>query len=218
MSLGQFLSSVGFWPALGGHLLLSAAVFLGAVALGLPLGMLAHRYRVLTPALIGAVKLVQTLPAFALFSFFIAAGRRGFAGSMLLALLYTVQPVIFGMEKGLRRAGRPPVDAALGMGMTRLQTLLRILLPLASPQLTFALRQAAVAAVGTVTLATLPGGGLGQLILAGIQQADGRLVAAGTVPVCLLAIGGSVLVELAGLWLVPAPLRRKERPARYIAR
>ena len=218
MSLGQLLSSAGFWPALGGHLLLSAAVFFCALALGLPLGMLAHRYRVLTPAMIGAVKLVQTLPAFALFSIFVAAGRRGFAGCILLSLLYTAQPVIFGMEKGMRRAGRPPVDAARGMGMTRWQTFFRILLPLASPQLLFALRQAAVAAVGSVTLATLNGGGLGRLILEGILQGNARLTAAGMLPVCLLALAASGLVELAGLWLVPAPLRRKEAPARYIAR
>ena len=182
MSAMELFAQAHFWQALGSQLLLSVLTFAFAVLLGLPLGLLAYRYHALTPPLIGLVNLLQTLPAFAVFGLFVVVGRLGAVTTLLLALLYTVLPVIFGTEKGFRRIGRPPIDAALGMGMDRWQTFCRILMPLASPQIMVGLRKAAVTAVGMVTLATLRGGGLGVLILDGIQQGSGLLVVAGRCP------------------------------------
>ena len=218
MSAMELFAQAHFWQALGSQLLLAVLTFAFAVLLGLPLGLLAYRYHALTPPLIGLVNLLQTLPAFAVFGLFVVVGRLGAVTTLLLALLYTVLPVIFGTEKGFRRIGRPPIDAALGMGMDRWQTFCRILMPLASPQIMVGLRKAAVTAVGMVTLATLRGGGLGVLILDGIQQGSGLLVVAGAVPAILMALladGGMALLQRR---LVPAPLRRRERRALYIAK
>ncbi len=218
MSAMEILVQAHFWQALGGQLLLSILTFVFAVLLGLPVGLLAYRYHALTPPLIGLVNLLQTLPAFAVFGLFVVVGRLGTVTTLLLALLYTVLPVIFGTEKGFRRIGRPPIDAARGMGMDRWQTFCRILLPLASPQVMVGLRKAAVTAVGMITLATLRGGGLGVLILDGIQQGSGLLVVAGAAPAILMALLADAGMALLHRRLVPAPLRRKERRALYISK
>ena len=137
---------------------------------------------------------------------------------VLLAVFYTVLPVIFGTEKGFRRIGRPPVDAALGMGMDRRQLFFRVMLPLASQQVMVGLRKAAVTAVGMVTLATMRGGGLGVLILDGIQQGSGDMVLAGAAPACLMALAADLGMALLGRRVVPAPLRRREKRVLYIAK
>ena len=137
MSLFEYLSQIGFWQTLGSQLLLTALTFALAAAVGFPMGVLAFRYHMLTPPLIGLVNLLQTLPAFALFGIFVVLGRTSSATSLLLAVLYTILPVIFGTEKGFRRIGRPPVDAALGMGMDRRQLFFRVTLPLLMPVLVY---------------------------------------------------------------------------------
>lgn len=218
MSLWGYLGQIGFWQALGGQLLLTALTFALAAAAGFPMGVAAFRYHVLTPPLIGLVNLLQTLPAFALFGIFVVLGRISSATSLLLAVFYTVLPVIFGTEKGFRRIGRPPVDAALGMGMDRRQLFFRVMLPLASRQVMVGLRKAAVTAVGMVTLATMRGGGLGVLILDGIQQGSGGMVLAGAAPACLMALAADLGMALLGRRVVPAPLRRREKRALYIAK
>lgn len=218
MSMWEYLAQISFWQMLGSQLMLTALTFALAALAGFPLGVLAFRYHVLTPPLIGLVNLLQTLPAFALFGIFVVLGRISSATSLLLAVFYTILPVIFGTEKGFRRIGRPPVDAAMGMGMVRRQAFFRVLLPLASPQIMVGLRKAAVCAVGMVTLATMRGGGLGLLILDGIQQGSGRMVLAGAAPACLMALAADLGMALAHRRLVPAPLRRREKRALYIAK
>ena len=218
MRMMEFLSHIGFWPALGGQLLLTAGTFLLAVAIGFPLGLLAYRYRVLTPPMIGFANFLKILPGFAVFGILMAMGRHSTVTSLLAALFFTILPVIFGTEKGFRRIGRPPIDAALGMGMDPATIFVRVLLPLASPQVMAGLRRAGVAAVGMVTLATMRGGGLGALILEGIRQNNGSMTLAGALPACLLAL----IADLALAWLfrlvVPAPLRRREKRVLYIAK
>ena len=108
MNLFSLLVSVGFWPALAQQVLLILLTVLLALAVGLPLGFASYKYHALTPPLIGLVNLLQTLPAFAVLGLFLALGLQNFTTSLLLAFLYTVLPVIFGTEKGLRRMGRAP--------------------------------------------------------------------------------------------------------------
>lgn len=216
MNLFSFLVSVGFWPALAQQVLLILLTVLLALAVGLPLGFASYKYHALTPPLIGLVNLLQTLPAFAVLGLFMALGLQNFTTSLLLAFLYTVLPVIFGTEKGLRRIGRAPIDAALGMGMTGWQVLRRVLLPLASPQILPGVRRAVITAVGTTTLATLHGGGLGVLILDGIYTGDTQRLLAGAVPACLLVLAANGGMALLHRRFVPAPLRRKEQREVFI--
>ena len=218
MSLTEFLGQIGFWSALGGQLLLTVGTFLLAVAIGFPLGLLAYRYRALTPPMIGFINLLKTLPGFAVFGILMALGRHSIITSLLAALAFTILPVIFGTEKGFRRIGRPPIDAALGMGMDPATIFVRVLLPLASPQIMAGLRRAGIAAVGMVTLATMRGGGLGVLILQGIQSGDSMVTLAGALPACLLALAADLGLALLFRAVVPAPLRRREKRALYIAK
>lgn len=218
MSLNAVFTGAQFGAALGEQTLLALLTFALATLIGVPLGILAYRYRALKTPLIGLVNLLQTLPAFAVFGLFVLLGHLRFGTALAAALLYSVLPVIFGTEKGLRRIGRPAIDAALGMGLSRRQVFTRVLLPLASPQVMVGLRKAAVASVGMITLATLRGGGLGELILDGIDAGSGALVAAGALPACAMALLADLLMALLSRRVVPAPLRRKERQALYIAK
>ena len=121
MSLTEFLGQIGFWSALGGQLLLTVGTFLLAVAIGFPLGLLAYRYRALTPPMIGFINLLKTLPGFAVFGILMALGRHSIITSLLAALAFTILPVIFGTEKGdvYKRQPIPRAPSGRLNGLTR---------------------------------------------------------------------------------------------------
>lgn len=99
MRMMEFLAHIGFWPALGGQLLLTAGTFLLAVAIGFPLGLLAYRYRVLTPPMIGFANFLKILPGFAVFGILMAMGRHSTVTSLLAALFFTILPVILVLKR-----------------------------------------------------------------------------------------------------------------------
>lgn len=209
--------NAGFVGLLVSQLALILTTFALAMALGVPLGIVCYRNERLKRPLLRLVVLLQKLPALALFGVFVAVGgSTGGITALWLALLYTVLPIIFGTEKGFRRIDRAAIDAALGMGLSYKETFFKVLLPLASPQIMRGLRKGAVDAVGMVTMATLGGGGLGWLILQGIQARDPLLILSGALPACLLALLADLGLAALEKAVVPAPLRRVPRRALFI--
>lgn len=199
------------------EIVLVLLTFALALVLGVPLGLLCYRHTRLKRPLLRMASVLQKLPTLALFGLFVAAGgSTGSATALWLALLYTVLPIIFATEKGFRRIDRATVDAALGMGLRANQIFFQILLPLASGQIMDGVRKAAVGAVGVVTMATLSGGGLGQLIMDGIGMRNPIPILAGALPACVLALAVDMVLAALERAIVPAPLRRAPKQVLFI--
>ena len=99
------------------------------------------------------------------------------------------------------------------MGMTRLQILRQVELPLSTPLLFTGLRVAAVTVVATAPIAAIAGGGgLGDVI---VNQASYRLAGVLGASLCVMALSALVFLALLGLQAVVTPkgLRRKTRVA-----
>lgn len=218
--MGMFLveNSAFVLESTAKELLLVCITFSLAVALGLPLGLLCYRNEKLKRPLLELISLLQTLPALALFGIFVAIGRQGLLTTLLLALIYTLLPVIFGTDKGLHQIDRPTLDAALGMGMTYREILFTVMLPLASPQIFRGVRKAMVAAVGMVTIATIPGGGLGFLIMEGMRAHNMGMALAGALPACLLALLADLGIGVLEKIFVPVALRRAPEQELFISK
>ena len=75
------------------------------------------------------------------------------------------------------------------MGMNRSKRLVKVELPLAMPVMMAGIRTAMVLIVGTATLAALIGaGGLGDIILLGIDRNNTALILIGAIPAAILAL------------------------------
>jgi osmoprotectant transport system permease protein len=161
-----------------------------AVLVGVPLGWLAHRFRRLAGALLGAVGMLQTVPSLALLAFLIALlGRIGFVPALLALFVYALLPIVRNTHAGL--ASVPPglCLAAAALGLRRAQVLRAVELPLAAPVLLAGVKTAAVINVGTATVAAFVGaGGLGERIVSGLALNDHAQTLAGAVPAALLAL------------------------------
>jgi osmoprotectant transport system permease protein len=193
------------------HGLLVAVSVAAAGLLGLPLGLAAQRSRRLRPWVLGAVGLLQTVPALALLALLIAAlGRIGTAPALAALTLYALLPIVRNTLAGLDGVARGQCEAGLALGLRPAQVLWAVELPQALPVLLAGVRTAAVINVGGATLAAFVGaGGLGERIVQGLAVNDAALLLAGALPAAALALA----VE-GGFAALSAVLRRASPGAR----
>jgi osmoprotectant transport system permease protein len=172
------------------HLALVFGSLALAIALAVPLGIVAHRLPRLAAPVMAAAGLLQTLPSLALLAFLIAlVGRIGFVPALLALFVYALLPIVRNTHAGLAGVSRGLVESAKALGLTHGQTLRAIELPLALPTLMAGVKTAAVTNVGTATVAAFVGaGGLGERIVAGLAVNDSALMLAGALPAAVLAI------------------------------
>ncbi len=149
----------------GGHLVLSAEAIGIAMLLAIPLGAwLGHIHRGAVVA-VNVSNLGRALPSLAVVSLglpFFGIGHT----VVVIALVVLAWPVMLtNTFVGVDGVDSEVVEAARGMGLTPLQVLTQVELPLALPLIFAGIRTGAVYAVATATLAGLVGGGsLGDII------------------------------------------------------
>jgi osmoprotectant transport system permease protein len=185
------------------HLTLVFASLAIAMAIGLPLGVLAHRRPGLSGVLMAAVGVVQTVPSLALLAFLIAiVGTIGFLPALLALSVYALLPIVRNTHAGLSALPAGMRQAGLALGLRDAQVLRTIELPLAAPAIFAGIKTAAVWNVGMATVATFIGaGGLGERIVAGLAVNDTAFMLAGAVPAALLALLTQWLFDGVERWL-----------------
>jgi len=176
----------------GEHLWLVGLSTLFATLIGIPLGILiAHRPRLNKQILAGA-NIIQTVPSLALFGFLLPVpwlGDRADRLAILALTLYALLPIIRNTYTGIRGVDLAVMEAGRGMGLTELQLLLQVELPLAVSVILSGIRTAVVISVGLATIAAAIGaGGLGEFIFRGLAMVDNRVILAGAVPAAILAL------------------------------
>jgi osmoprotectant transport system permease protein len=172
-----------------------------AAVIGLPLGVWASRSRAAKP-LLGILGIIQTVPSLALFGLLlvtlatiknalpsIGISAIGALPAVIAITLYSLLPVVQNTYTGIRSVSKESCDAGEGLGMSRLQILSKIELPLAAPSILSGVKIAAVQAVGGTAVAALIGaGGLGFFIFQGLGQAAPDLILLGAISVVILAL------------------------------
>src|SRR3712207_4687784 len=144
-----------------------------ALAISLPVGILAARYRKIYPPVTFATGILYSIPSLALFSILISVpGIVIGATPVIIALVaYSLLILIRNVVAGIDSVPAETIDAARGMGLTPSQILFRVELPLALPVIVAGIRIATVTIIGIATIgAYISGGGLGKLIFGRINR------------------------------------------------
>ncbi len=174
---------------IGRHLLLVLASLGAAILAALPAGVALERRRSIAEGVIRAAGLLQTIPGIALLAFMIPVFGIGAAPAVVALFLYSLLPILRNTYTGIVEAAPDAVSAGRALGMTEVQLLTRIRMPLAAPVIMAGVRTAAVINVGTATLAAFIGaGGLGDPIVAGLALSDPVMILSGAVPAAILAM------------------------------
>ncbi|HSN70905.1 MAG TPA: glycine betaine ABC transporter substrate-binding protein [Steroidobacteraceae bacterium] len=181
------------------HLTLVAISLGAAIAIAIPLGILAVLRPAIGRVLLGIAGLLQTIPALALLVFMIPWFGIGAVPAIVALFLYSLLPILRNTHAGLLSIAPDERESAIALGLPTGARLRLIELPLAARSILAGIKTAAVINVGTATLGALIGaGGYGEPILTGIRLDDLGLILEGAVPAALLALaaqGGFELIE-----------------------
>jgi osmoprotectant transport system permease protein len=190
--------------ALQQHVILTAVAVIIGLAIALPLGIAAHRWRWLRNPVLTAFGILYTIPSIALFAALVPYTGLTQTTAEIGLISYTLLILARNVVVGLEAVPAEVLDAADGMGYRPMARLFRIELPLALPAIMAGIRVATVTTIGLVTITAVIGeGGLGQLILQGLIESFHTPLVVATVLSILLALVADLLLAGAQRLAVP---------------
>jgi osmoprotectant transport system permease protein len=177
------------WYAAFQHIELVLISMAIAIIVSIPLGIAITRLPYLKTWILGGAGILQTIPSLALLGFMIPIFGIGMKTAIAALFLYSLLPIVRNTYTGIQDVDRSIIESAEGMGLTNLQILFKVELPLALSVIMAGIRTATVINVGTATLAAFIGaGGLGDFIFLGITRNIDALVLLGALPAAVLAL------------------------------
>ena len=189
------------------HLILSGAAIGVALLIAIPLGVwLGHLHRGSFLA-ISVGNVGRALPSLAVIAFGLPIFGISFANVLVALVVLAVPPMLTNAYTAVDGVDRDAVEAARGMGMSGVQMLSRVELPLALPLVFAGIRTSSVYVIATATIAAIAGGGgLGDII---VNQASYGVegVIGAAMCVSLLAFVTDLLLALVQRAVTPKALR-----------
>lgn len=190
----EVLARPDFSDKLREHIVLSVAALLIAIAIALPVALLVRNTPLGATIAINVGNIGRAVPSLAILALALPLLGLGFKTALVALTALAIPPILINTSTGLREVRKEIIDAARGMGLSGGQILSRIQLPIAAPVIFAGIRTSAVQTVASATLATFIGaGGLGDLIVEGLQRRGPEILLAGAFSVALLAIITEIL-------------------------
>lgn len=196
------------------HISIVAVAVGFAILTGLPIGIAITQNKRIADAVLYVASIIVTIPSIALFGLMIPVlsmiGQGiGWLPAVIAILLYSQLPIVRNTYTAITNVDPALREAAKGMGMTSLQRLWQVEIPIAVPVIMAGVRTAVVMNIGVAAIAAYIGaGGLGVLISRGISQTDSRQLITGAIAVSLLAIVADWALLQMQKRLTPAGLKR----------
>lgn len=192
----------------GEHLYISLLAMVISLIIGLPIGLwLGHIHKGEFLA-VSVTNIGRALPSLALIAIFIGLVGVGLVNVTIALVLLAVPPILSYAFVALNSIDRNITKAGRGMGMSSLQVLWNVELPLGLPTIFAGIRTSTVLVVSSATLATIAGGGgLGDIILNQVAYGMEGVVA-GALWVAALSIIADQLMGLASKLIAPKGVRR----------
>ena len=191
------------------QVLLSAAALGVSIAAAVPLGVaLGHLHRGSFIA-VNLANVGRALPTLVVIAFGITFLGIGFTSQLVALVVLGVPPILTNAYVAVDEVEPDAVEAARGMGMTPLQVLRRVELPLALPLLFAGIRTSAVFIIATATIAAVAGGGgLGEIL---VNQASYKVAGLVGAAICVSLLALAADAALGGIQRALTPRGLKEK-------
>lgn len=177
------------FPLILEHMYIVALAVVVSAAIGVVLGIVAYWLPSTERLILLVAEALQTIPTLALLALLMIVFGLGNTTLIVGLVLYALLPVIRNTHTGLSNIPPHLRDAARGVGMSRLQRLVKIELPLSFPMIFTGIKIATVNSLSIAVMGVLIGaGGLGYPIYRGIQTRNLERILTGAVPVVLMAL------------------------------
>ncbi|ATD30985.1 ABC transporter permease/substrate-binding protein [Macrococcoides bohemicum] len=171
------------------HIQLSFIALLIATLIAIPIGIWLTRHTKIAEPIINIAAIMQTIPSLALLGLMIPFFGIGRVPAIIALVIYALLPILRNTYTGIKEVDPSLKEAAQGIGMNTYRQLKNVEIPIAMPVIMAGIRTAMVLIIGTATLAAFIGaGGLGDLILLGIDRNNMNILLLGAIPAALLAL------------------------------
>lgn len=177
------------------HIQISLLSIVIAMGIGLAVGIVISEYQKSSKVVIGIVNFIYTIPSISLLGFLIPLSGVGDATAVIALTVYALLPMVRNTHTGLTNVNPLLLEAATGMGSTKMQTLFKVKLPLAMPVIISGIRSMAVMTIALAGIASFIGaGGLGVAIYRGITTNNKAMTLVGSLLIAVLAIAVDFLI------------------------
>lgn len=191
------------------HLFIASSALFLAMLVAIPIGILLTRYEKIAKLVLGIGNIIMTIPSLALLAFMLPVLGIGNKPAIAALFLYALMPIIRNTYTGINKVPPSMIECARGMGMTGFQVLYAVELPLTLTIILAGIRTTYVILIGWATLAAfIGGGGLGQLIWAGLNNMNYNLILSGAIPSAGLALLADLLLGRLETLLTPRGIRK----------
>jgi osmoprotectant transport system permease protein len=213
--VGRPANREAIYTATREHVILTVSAVVLGLLIAIPASILVLRHPRLKGLVLGISGALYTIPSLALYGLLVPYTGLSRTTALVPLTLYTLLILVRNTVTGLEQVPADVRDAADGMGLSRRQRLWKVEMPLALPSIMAGIRIATVSTIGMLTIAALVGlGGLGQLILLGLNRPMRTAVTVGVVLSIALAIGSDLGLAWLGRKLAPWSTRPRGRRKR----
>ena len=189
---------------IGEHFLISIVALMIGTLIAVPTGILITKSPKLSQVVISFCSVLQTIPSLALLAIMVPLFGVGKLPAIIALVIYSLLPILRNTYLGMNSVDKDLIDASKGMGMTWIQIVAHVKVPLALPVIMSGIRLSAVYMVAWATLASYIGaGGLGDFIFMGLNNFNFYAIIAGTVPVTIMALLFDGLLSIVERKLTP---------------
>lgn len=152
----------------------------------------------LSKLLVNLFSMIYTIPSLAMFAMLIPLTGLGKKTAVIVLVAYNQYLLLRNFTAGLNGVDQSVADAATGMGMTTMQVLLKIRLPLSVKPLFAGIRLAVISTIGIATIAaSINAGGLGTILFDGLRTTNYDKILWGSLLSASLALGANALLSFA---------------------
>ena len=185
------------WTAIYEHIIISLTAVVLGILIAFPVGILLTRNKRVARVVLAVFGIVNTIPSLVLLGVAMVLLGLGFVPAVAVLFVYSLLPIMRNTYVGISEVDPQYIKAAKGVGMSSMQTLVRVQIPLALPVIISGVRLSTVYVISWGTLSTFIGaGGLGDLLWGGLNSYNYNKVFSGALPATLLALLASFLLSM----------------------
>jgi len=194
-----FIDLVDLWSESMTTLAMIFTAVIFCIIIGIPLGILCSRSKMLETIMRPILDVMQTIPSFVYLIPVVMLFGIGLTPGVIATIIFALPPIIRLTNLGIRQVGKGFKEAGSSLGLTRLLILIKIEIPLALKTIMAGINQTLMLSLSMVVIAALIGaGGLGLTVYVALGRLDiGSAVIGGTGIVILAIILDRITQKLA---------------------
>lgn len=178
-----------YFRLIGEHIAVSLIALLTAILIGFVLSYIGYRYKKIGKVMYSIISFFRIIPSLAVLIICIPYIGVGVTPAVIALIFLAIPPIYINTLLAFEEIPEHYKEVGRGMGFTRRQIFYKVEIPLALSKILLGIRIAAIEVIASATIASYIGaGGIGSMILTGLNLYRMDLLLLGGITVAILAL------------------------------